>query len=334
MPLVAFDEGRTRVDLGRITDDDWVALRTSGGRFLCPGCGLGMHPADNYVRKLENGNLVTYRVKMFRHNPYNAQKCQFHRMYGANESPEHERAKQLVLETVERAGWSADCEVIHDDLARSDVFMTDPLTGQKHSWEIQCSSLNVRDASSRFDRYGQYVDRQVWVTKGRRPHLERVIPTISTDDEVLTVVGGIWTNIAENEQLVEPLERVAKLWCAHRIVQTDALGDGWVHLLRRDADGDVNVTKRARNKSRRRQEQPMRIKRWCDSLDHLSPFQKDLLMELGLTLREFNADYRAAHDRVRRFGFRSLNVKQRQVLAMAGKWRAPSPATASGSWSE
>lgn len=323
MPLVALDDGRRAVDLTDITHEQWHDLRAHGGRFLCPGCNLEMHPADNHVQRIEDEEIVVYKVPMFRHNPHNGQRCR--EMGYGNESPEHAHAKAQIKRAAERAGWKAECEVIHADRCRSDVLLTDPKTGHTHSMEVQCSPLGVADGAQRAERYAAHVDRQLWFTKGRRVHLERVLPAITTDESVAQVVGGIWTDLDADEQLVEALPAVVELWCRGRIAQTDAGADGgWIHLLLGGRDG-VQSRPRSRRRTRRNNKgKPLRLRKFCESLDSMSAIERDVLLNLGMSMPEFYAARAEVLKRFRDAAYTPsvLSTHDKAILGTAGKWAA------------
>lgn len=190
------------VDLLRPESDDvWKELREVGRRARPPitcACGGKMHPYERLYVFDGEAELL----RMFRHNPGEAEQCR--RLgWSIDESPEHHRLKKRIAAGAGRAGLKVEVEKVHDNGSRSDVYAVDVRTGKQFSFEAQLASLSLGDALARHENYLEAAERCTWFHSRMRDWSER-IPSARVDDTTKCehVIDGI---LDSAEQPVPPM---------------------------------------------------------------------------------------------------------------------------------
>lgn len=192
MPFVAFLNG-CRVETWRLSPDEWVDLKrsykTSTLQMLC---------GNDAVPK--NSPLG---LQYFAHKPNT--ECTLHEK--SDESPEHLRAKTLVAEAAESAGWKATIEYPAPDRSWiADVLLEKG--DRRLVVEVQLSPQSIQGFEYRQGRYLADGLECVWLVGPRIGHLPNSVPyyrfTPDLDQQSIRLqasIAGGKTDLAVSEAI-------------------------------------------------------------------------------------------------------------------------------------
>lgn len=200
MPWTASLDGRI-IDLRDERSGDRVAMHDDRSiPWTCRGCGGPMHlryydqGTDRDPTRFRYFTDRTGPFLAFVHNAGEAERCRalgFH----TDESIGHLDLKHKLACHAQTKGWTAETEVYHElpdgKRCRADVVITHP-TEPTRVLEAQLSPLGTEKAIERTHTYRAAFGRTLWTHTKQRPWSRR-LPSLRVDDEDLdTVVGGIY----------------------------------------------------------------------------------------------------------------------------------------------
>lgn len=213
MPLVGIADGDRKVS-SLLTDDEWADLQKDVRAkrvSLVLRCGQPGHP------KTRSG------TRFFAHNPGSGHQCE-----STGETPQHLRAKDIIVKAAVAAGWDAEPEV------RGDGWVADVLAtrGQhKVAFEVQWSNQSDADYAHRQSRYKRDGVRGAWFVR----HTSNIPTTPSADIPLFLLAEDGDDLVAAVTDKVEPLADAITLLLAGRVRHREYVSAG------EPADLDIRI---------------------------------------------------------------------------------------------